>query len=154
MKWHMFCNNFHNALPGLITSKFNCLQIFKFSIFAFHKKKREIFDTKLRGSKILPITVQIGLQYLHNVSMCVKYLPFLLQILIIFGSAWIQERMIWPAFIDTLRALNGRNRWPFPWIKSAEKIRTTTHSWQLPWFIFYGENWINTTGTCPQTILN
>lgn len=46
MKWHMFCNNFHNALPGSITSKFNCLQIFKFSIFAFHKKKREIFDTK------------------------------------------------------------------------------------------------------------
>lgn len=42
----MFCNNFHNALPGSITSKFNCLQIFKFSIFAFHKKKREIFDTK------------------------------------------------------------------------------------------------------------
>lgn len=61
MKWHMFCNNFHNALPGSITSKFNCLQIFKFSI-----KKREKFSI-LRGSKILPITVQISLQYLHNV---------------------------------------------------------------------------------------
>lgn len=32
-------------------------------------KKREKFSI-LRGSKILPITVQIGLQYLHNVSMC------------------------------------------------------------------------------------
>lgn len=62
-----------------------------------------------------------------------------------------ERRMIWPAFIDTLQALNGLSRWPFPWIKSAEKIRTTTHSWQLPWFISYGEIWINTT--CSRTIL-
>lgn len=33
----MFCNNFHNALPGSITSKF---------ISILNLKKREIFDTK------------------------------------------------------------------------------------------------------------
>lgn len=108
---YLFCSNSHNALPSSLTKKFNCLYIFKFSIFAVHKKEK---CSILRGSKIFPITVQIVLQYLHNVSMRVKYFPFLLQILIILGSAWIWEENDMARFYQYSSSLKWSQQMTFP----------------------------------------
>lgn len=153
MKWHMFCNNFHNALPGSITSKFNCLQIFKFSIFAFHKKKREIFDTKRikNTSNHCPNRFTV---FTQCVNVC-EISSFSSANIDHFWKCMNSRENDMARFYRYSSSLKWSEQMTFPMDQVCrEKIRTTTHSWQLPWFIFYGENWNNTTGTCPQTILN
>lgn len=147
---YLFCSNSHNALPSSLTKKFNCLYIFKFSIFAVHKKEK---CSILRGSKIFPITVQIVLQYLHNVSMRVKYFPFLLQILIILGSAWIWEENDMARFYQYSSSLKWSQQMTFPMDQVCGE-NPDNHSFLAITMIYIlWRNLDQYYGTCSRTIL-